>query len=423
MIPRGGHCKSCKQYTLWGDVIRGCYRRMPPSEAANPLLDIDTDDMFISDDLEGNSKSPIRRKRNATSTKRRRSLKETRQQRLRSGPTSTSHENGIFDLRDPLASLDSENVPGPVKKKPGRPRKIPTMLSPLTSPKGSGKQRLRSSSTSPSYEIFDSSTILTSSDNEDILVKKKPGRSHKIPTMLPPLTSSKGSGKQRLRSRSTSPSHKIFDSSNILTSSDNEDILAKKKPGRPRKIPTMLPPLTSSKDSGKQRLPSSSTSPSHEIFDLSNILTSSDNEDILAKKQPGRPRKIPTTLSSSKGSGKQRLRSSSTSPSHEIFDLSNILTSSDNEDILAKKKPGRPRKIPTMLSPPTSSKFGGKQKSRSSSASPSHENGTFDSSNQSSDNDNNPGPVKKKPGRPRKIPVILSPVSSKGSGKQWLRSK
>ncbi|KAF8813687.1 hypothetical protein BYT27DRAFT_7083185, partial [Phlegmacium glaucopus] len=28
MVPRGGHCKSCKQYTLWGDVIRSCYRRM-----------------------------------------------------------------------------------------------------------------------------------------------------------------------------------------------------------------------------------------------------------------------------------------------------------------------------------------------------------------------------------------------------------
>ncbi|KAF7790665.1 hypothetical protein EIP86_001621 [Pleurotus ostreatoroseus] len=27
LIPRGGHCRSCHDYVLWGDVIRGCYRR------------------------------------------------------------------------------------------------------------------------------------------------------------------------------------------------------------------------------------------------------------------------------------------------------------------------------------------------------------------------------------------------------------
>ncbi|KAB5588870.1 hypothetical protein CTheo_7692 [Ceratobasidium theobromae] len=27
LIPRGGTCSKCNRYTLWGDVIRGCYRR------------------------------------------------------------------------------------------------------------------------------------------------------------------------------------------------------------------------------------------------------------------------------------------------------------------------------------------------------------------------------------------------------------
>jgi len=27
LLPRGGNCKYCKSYVLWGDVIRGCYRR------------------------------------------------------------------------------------------------------------------------------------------------------------------------------------------------------------------------------------------------------------------------------------------------------------------------------------------------------------------------------------------------------------
>ena len=27
MIPRGGTCKSCEEYLLWGDVVRASYRR------------------------------------------------------------------------------------------------------------------------------------------------------------------------------------------------------------------------------------------------------------------------------------------------------------------------------------------------------------------------------------------------------------
>ena len=27
MIPRGGRCLTCHSYTLWGDIIKGCYRR------------------------------------------------------------------------------------------------------------------------------------------------------------------------------------------------------------------------------------------------------------------------------------------------------------------------------------------------------------------------------------------------------------
>ena len=27
IIPRGGQCDTCNTYILWGDIIRGCYRR------------------------------------------------------------------------------------------------------------------------------------------------------------------------------------------------------------------------------------------------------------------------------------------------------------------------------------------------------------------------------------------------------------
>ena len=33
LLPRGGNCKSCQSYVLWGDVIRGCYRRRQGGKA------------------------------------------------------------------------------------------------------------------------------------------------------------------------------------------------------------------------------------------------------------------------------------------------------------------------------------------------------------------------------------------------------
>lgn len=33
LLPRGGSCKSCGSYVLWGDVIRGCYRRHQGGQA------------------------------------------------------------------------------------------------------------------------------------------------------------------------------------------------------------------------------------------------------------------------------------------------------------------------------------------------------------------------------------------------------
>ncbi|KAI0943467.1 hypothetical protein AcW1_002622 [Taiwanofungus camphoratus] len=40
-IPRGGECRSCRSYILWGDVIRGCFRRRG---GANPVPESEADD-------------------------------------------------------------------------------------------------------------------------------------------------------------------------------------------------------------------------------------------------------------------------------------------------------------------------------------------------------------------------------------------
>ncbi|KAK7057433.1 hypothetical protein R3P38DRAFT_3384792 [Favolaschia claudopus] len=44
IIPRGGHCKSCRAYVLWGDIVRGMYRR-----SAGGAVPVDEDELFLPD--------------------------------------------------------------------------------------------------------------------------------------------------------------------------------------------------------------------------------------------------------------------------------------------------------------------------------------------------------------------------------------
>lgn len=47
IIPRGGACPSCGEYTLWGDVIRGCYRRR--AHGATVIGEDDDDEVAAKD--------------------------------------------------------------------------------------------------------------------------------------------------------------------------------------------------------------------------------------------------------------------------------------------------------------------------------------------------------------------------------------
>lgn len=49
LIPRGGECRSCHEYILWGDVIRGCYRRLKGGvvELEEELEDEDEDEADV----------------------------------------------------------------------------------------------------------------------------------------------------------------------------------------------------------------------------------------------------------------------------------------------------------------------------------------------------------------------------------------
>lgn len=47
-IPRGGVCRSCKEYTLWGDIIRASYRRRAGRVASEKDVDEDAEIEVVS---------------------------------------------------------------------------------------------------------------------------------------------------------------------------------------------------------------------------------------------------------------------------------------------------------------------------------------------------------------------------------------
>ncbi|KAA1471894.1 hypothetical protein DENSPDRAFT_146391 [Dentipellis sp. KUC8613] len=51
MVPRGGHCRVCQTYTLWGDVVKGVYRRHAGKAASVTEEDQESDEgeLFASD--------------------------------------------------------------------------------------------------------------------------------------------------------------------------------------------------------------------------------------------------------------------------------------------------------------------------------------------------------------------------------------
>ena len=349
MVPRGGHCKSCKLYTLWGDVIRGCYRRMLPSDVI-PLLDIDTDDMFLPDNLEiqGNTPSSGRKQNSESPMKRRKSSKEKRNPILRSSSTS-SHEN--FDWSNLVTSSECEDMPGSVKRKPGRPRKFLATFSPTIpqpSSKGNGKHKHPDSSVSTTEgEIFDFAASSGLVDN----VTPMHGQPRRVLAIV-----SRGA------------------SSSVLSPTSTP---LKRKCGRPRKdmslpSPGLTSPIESirthipvdvtkkptgvmptncrelSKEKGKQKEAfnpiSLITSSEDENRDLNNHVASAKRENALTsiKRQRGRPRKTLAVISPPiKQSSKRK---------EQNFDLSNVVPRSGDMSNSVTIKPRRSPKNMALLS-------------------------------------------------------------------------
>ena len=236
MIPRGGQCKGCQEYVLWGELVKGCYRREKGGAGGIPPEVEDDPDVTQSGSSSGvdqvYTETP-RRGRGRPPGKAKASTKKPQ-------PAAGSESGEFFDL-DAVSSAteDSEGsraivsppkrgrprkVPAvartlpvmPAKKTPGRPRKVvlTDAARPLEKAKASTrKPRLQSvPAGSESGEFFDLDAISSVTEDSDRPQAKpdtprKRGRPRKVPSTL--------------------------------------SIPARKSPGRPRKaVQSGTPPLT-----------------------------------------------------------------------------------------------------------------------------------------------------------------------------------
>ncbi|KAF8160925.1 hypothetical protein B0H34DRAFT_358137 [Crassisporium funariophilum] len=385
ILPRGGQCKSCNNYTLWGDVVRGCYRRVPPTK--NVHQDVATDDMFTTDNEDLDMlPTPKRKSRNQSSSPSIKRRKLTKGKRNHKHAISTpSSEGETFDFNNIVSSSESEEVDNsPVKRNPGRLKKgLSGVGEDLVTPK---RKTTRTKSPSSSAKI------------------RKLSKQKEIQRPVLPVLSDEGES---------------FDFSGIASSSESDDVstsLVRRKPGRPRKaLPGVMDRPTTSKravsrkvgassstpgcgaSKGKERedIAKSSMSQEGEIFDISNISSGSGrNEGLLTtpvKAIRGRPRKVVEMASSSSilpanphtlkelvspktkvsrikslsppiggripSKAKQKHKAAKSSPpssGDEIFDFSNITSGGESENFPTtptKRKVGRPRKNVEFVSP------------------------------------------------------------------------
>ncbi|KAJ7647581.1 hypothetical protein FB45DRAFT_893830 [Roridomyces roridus] len=208
MIPRGGVCKSCRTYVLWGDIVRGMYRR---SAGGTVQLEGDDDALFLSD---------IDPEVRATGTLSKQSRRK-----------SQSSEGEVFDL-DVSSSSDSPS------RKRGRPRKA----SPVTAKaKGKGKETVTSRPLveSSEGEFFD--LDVSSSSESEAPSPRIRGRPRKVsPTLLDPGPSPRKRAKPSGSKRSVLGAPKklhtvaVIDSSDFFEPDSCEE--APPKPAPPRKL-------------------------------------------------------------------------------------------------------------------------------------------------------------------------------------------
>ncbi|KAI0786976.1 hypothetical protein C8Q75DRAFT_255636 [Abortiporus biennis] len=100
LIPRGGCCPSCHTYILWGDVIRGCYRRHQGDAIA--LDDVEDEDADDDADKVSNTQQDVSNQKS----------KRGRSKKLHALAEEEEESEGeLFDLDDIPGSSDGDHHP------------------------------------------------------------------------------------------------------------------------------------------------------------------------------------------------------------------------------------------------------------------------------------------------------------------------
>jgi hypothetical protein len=112
MIPRGGKCTSCRKYVLWGDVVRGCYRRASTSGMA--CEPDETDDGEPSNKDTGATTIPGRHAIHHSRPKK--ATKMVRRQPRKQNSSSSEGEFFDFDqIKNPVSGSDVESDVVPLR--------------------------------------------------------------------------------------------------------------------------------------------------------------------------------------------------------------------------------------------------------------------------------------------------------------------
>ena len=388
MIPRGGHCKSCGNYTLWGDLIRGCYRRLPPIDKSGLDPNITADDLYASDD--DDEATPVKKKRASS----RRALSKSSRASGRSTKAKKSTESSegeSFDFANIVSSSDSETKVTPVKRRPGRPLATPAATKPRsrTPPSLKDSRIVKGKAKAKTINTILAIENHISDDNQDITpTKRRRGRPRtvRVPTSdSPSATESESSTSTKIKSRkqrttSVGSSSSPSSSPKVTKRNKPNELIASKVNPAPKTL----------KKAASRKLTSSSED---EVINLENIASSSESSgSVKAARKVGRPRKnqdvaglpfpvdeitslsstslfpvksstvpsgirgAPKTLKSvvtKQNNRKGKTKTISSSSEGEYFNFDDIVSSSDDSNAVtpAKRKPGRPPKN-LALSPP-----------------------------------------------------------------------
>ncbi|KAF8904361.1 hypothetical protein CPB84DRAFT_1845325 [Gymnopilus junonius] len=182
-------------------------------------------------------------------------LKPKRGRPKKSIELESSHETPAVQT-SPNESAKVETLPPPPKpctlsSKNGRPRTVTTTTDPDECLKTRGKQRAEWSPRSSEGKLFDCINIVSSPES-DPSIKRKPGRPRKLPDVScpVPVPSVPYDGRQTcvspsatsVRKMGTKERHISLSSGSFSSSDGADNATAKRKPGRPRKsISTAMP--------------------------------------------------------------------------------------------------------------------------------------------------------------------------------------